>query len=345
VVEDQREVLAAVPWTREENVIRTTLALMLAVQGWVVNGDLARNRLALSVAGIVRPSAQPGLCRGLSTAGTVNGPHSVGTSYELGAEEETRTSLMRGLLLLAQDKPSQAIERFRRAAMTKREPDALLAHFWMGCAAYRLGDERIAIGEWRSAAALNYFLTNGDALRAKGQYAAAVEFYAVATRLDPVSAQAWLGLAGAQQNLATVGKTAWADMLRSAERVLVVAPLDPQAHYLVGYGLFLSGGDASRAEAELRWALGRRVYWADSYMLGSMLLDRGVSGEPVVLMRRALSLSGENNQIRVQLVRAYLAEGQCEQARLTYKEALQVNPEDRGQLESICRTYSVCNCQ
>ena len=82
-----------------------------------------------------------------------------------------------------------------------------------------------------------------------------------------------------------MNRARWADA-HSAKTAFGVASDDPQAHYLVGYGLWLSGGDVREAELNLRWALNKRAYWGDAYALGRMSLDQGVAGEPTALMQK-----------------------------------------------------------
>ena len=216
-----------------------------------------------------------------------------------------------------------------------------MTQFWRGFAACAAADQQKAVRAWRAAGAEQYFLTRGAVYFREQKYAQALVMYDIATRVVPNSPTAWLDRAATEMNLATSGLITWSQMLYSAERALSLRCDDPQAHYLVGYALWLSGANVTRAEQEFRWSLGRRRYWGDAYALGRLLLDSGRAGEPTVLMHRALSLF-DDSEIRAQLVRAYLAEGRCSEARQAYAEALRVNPMQRSRLQVICNSYRSC---
>jgi tetratricopeptide (TPR) repeat protein len=228
------------------------------------------------------------------------------------------------------------LSAFDKAAGLRPDATSPLTQFWRGFAARAAGDQQKAMHAWRAADAGQYFLTCGSIEFRKRDYVQALVMYDTATMLTPSSPTAWLDRAATEMNLASVGLVGWDQMLYSSERALNLRPEDPQAHFLVGYALWLSNRNVTRAEQEFRWALARRNYWGDAYALGRLLLDSGRAGEPTALMSKALSLYDEA-EIRAQLIRAYLAEGRCSEARQLYGEALRANPGQRPRLQAIYR--------
>ncbi|MBI5715324.1 MAG: hypothetical protein HZC38_18155 [Chloroflexi bacterium] len=270
-------------------------------------------------------------------------PDEIQISQMYEVAQDSRADYLIGLYDFARGKLSTAEIHISRSANSSS--DALpIYSLWAGCLKEALGDEVGAADEWRAARARDYFMRKGDSFFSRGDYAESLREYTIVVRIEPTFADGWLGVAASQQNLATVNRAQWSDMLISAQTALALAPQDPQAHYLVGYGLWLSGGDVRQAESHLRWALNKRAYWGDVYTLGRMLLDQGVAGEPTALMQKALSLKTDNDEIRAQLVRAYLAEGQCVAAQQEARRALALNPSQRERLQQICDAYNACGC-
>jgi Tfp pilus assembly protein PilF len=259
------------------------------------------------------------------------------------AAQDSRTDYLVGLYDVARGKLSTAERSMSRSVNSPSEALPIY-YLWAGCLKEAIGDKAGAVEEWRAARARDYFMRKGDSFFSRGDYADALREYSIVVRIEPTFADGWLGVAASQQNLATVNHAQWSDMLISAQTALALAPQDPQAHYLVGYGLWLSGGDAREAELQLRWALNKRAYWGDAYSLGRMLLDQGVADEPTALMQKALSLKSDNDEVRAQLVRAYLAEGQCAAAQQEARRALERNPAQQERLRQICDAYNACKC-
>ncbi len=219
-----------------------------------------------------------------------------------------------------------------------------LASLWRGCAAHAAGDVDRASTEWRLAGADTYFLTHARAAVARGDHGLALQLYQLISEVDPESPAAWRGTAAAQMNLATVGQAAWADMTRSASRALALAPDDPEAHYLHGYALWLSGADLQEAERELRWAVQRRGDWGELYSLARLLLDDGRPAESSGLLQRALK-QVDHQEVNAQLVRAYLATGACDDARRLFGELVARDDGGRDRLQQLCAAASACSCE
>lgn len=256
-------------------------------------------------------------------------------------QAQPREQYFMGIQALASGQPQRADELFSRLGQSITSP--ALDSFWLGCAAWRNQETGNAIQAWKGAGALPYFFGHADYAFAQHDYATALRLYQRAAALAPNSAKAQLGIAAALQNLATAGQARWQDALAAAEAALALAPEDPQSHYLVGYALWLLKQDLPRAEQELRWALARREHWADAYSLARLLLDEGHSGEPTQLLERAQK-QFDLPTIRGQLVRAYLADGNCRAARNEYTRAVARFPNLQEELDSICARYSACHC-
>lgn len=232
------------------------------------------------------------------------------------------------------------LETSRKALAQESGP---VERFWLGCVLDRMRRHEDAVVAWRGAACAQYFETAAYRAFGGGDFVRALEGFRLVTEITPGSAAAWMMTAGAIQNLATAGKVPWRDMLGPAERAVVLAPADAQAHYLFGYALWLSKTDYPRAEKELRWAWDRRRSWTDSYMLGSFLLDEGMPGsEPAKLLEHALSQGPGEDELRAQLLRAYLREGRRLAALNVYRAALRKNPLQASRLRSICKEFSDC---
>lgn len=297
---------------------------------------IERNAASVAFLRAIRFSDNAGVCHGLESTGR----HEEVVPRESGGDP--RTDILSGLVALARGDASQAVLDLSQAPTDdiERPPD----RFWLGCAAFLAGETALATRAWREAGALDYFILRGyDALVRRNE-ATALALYQIASQVEPESAEAWLGIAAAQQLLALRGEAQWGDMLRTAERALALAQEEPQAHYLVGYALWFLKRDPGRTESELRWALEHRDDWLDSYVLGSFLLDQARAGEPTQLIQRAL-LTQDIPMVRTQMVRAYLSEGRCTDAQREYAIALQRFPELEEELVATCQTYPMCGCK
>lgn len=255
---------------------------------------------------------------------------------------DRRIDILHGLLALARGDAPQAVLVLRQALADDigRPPD----RFWLGCAEHQAGQGTMAIMAWHEAGALDYFILRGYAALLRRDEATALSLYQIAGQIEAESADAWLGVAAAEQLLALRGEAQWEDTLRAAERALALTPEEPQAHYLVGYALWFLARDPGRAERELRWALEHRDDWLDSYVLGSFLLDQGRDGESTRLIQRALSMQ-DIPMVRGQMVRAYLSTGRCMDAQREYGIAVQRFPIMEEELLAICQAYPACSCK
>lgn len=223
-------------------------------------------------------------------------------------------------------------------------PDAAVARFFRGCAAYAAGNTSEAVGEWRAAGAEPFFLVSGFSYVKRGDHKQALGQYQVAALINPSSVEAWTGVTAAQMNLATTAEVPWADMLEAAQRLVALAPEDPQAHYLLGYALWLSRRDPRDAERELRWVFERRRGGDEAYGLGRMILDEGRATDAMPLLEYAAARL-ENPEVHAVLMQAYVALGRCDDGRAVYRAVLSRAPDQRTRLRQVCRSYPACPCE
>jgi tetratricopeptide (TPR) repeat protein len=222
--------------------------------------------------------------------------------------------------------------------------DATLAPFFRGCRAYALGKTSEAVTAWRAAGAEPFFLVDGFSYAKRGEYRWALGQYQVAALINPRSVQAWTGVTAAQMNLATTGQVPFADMQESAGRLVALTPDDPQAHYLLGYALWLARRDPRDAERELRWALDRRKGEDEAYALGRMLLDeKGRAADAIPLLEYAAARVA-NPEVHVVLMQAYMAVGRCDDGHVVYRAVLARNPDQRARLRQACQLSPGCPC-
>lgn len=215
--------------------------------------------------------------------------------------------------------------------------------FWLGCAAYANGDLQRAVAAWRRAKAAQYFVNYGAKMGTGGNNADAIRFYSIASQIAPGDANAWLGLAQYQLNLAYLGKVSWQATLDSAERALALAPENLQAHFLVGSALLGGKTDLPRAAQELRFVFTQRGGWIEEYVLADALLGLGQVAEATALLEHALQVR-DGPVVRFHLVRAYLAAGRCSLGIESMQDALLRYPDLQSGFENLCRGNSTCPC-
>jgi tetratricopeptide (TPR) repeat protein len=230
----------------------------------------------------------------------------------------------------------------RRAFSQQAEPTAVDL-FWLGCAAYRAGDDAAARKAWQAARAEAYFIQNGRQAYLQKDVARATALYEIALGLAPDSAEAWDNFAQMQFERAAGGRLAWADVLAVSEKALRLSPDDAMAHYRLGYGLWVSRADWTRAESELRWAWAHDNNWLIAYSLGSLLVDEGKRGEAVDLLAYAFS-QADTPWTRFNLMRAYALEEHCAEAESIKTQMLLKYPAMVNPLRALCRNVASCIC-
>lgn len=250
-----------------------------------------------------------------------------------------RLQTLRALSFIARHQPASAMEVY--AAMGDKASQTDL--FRYGCAAWSNKETGLAIEEWRQAQVLDYFLNHGALRMREHTPDRARSFFEIATLVQPDSAEAWIGLAQSEFDLAVARKIEWVVARQSAERALVLAPDDARPHYLVGANLWRSQIDLTRAERELRLALGKSNGWLEKYALAGLLLDMGKHAEPAQLLEQVLEQQ-DTQAVRYQLVRAQLEDRQCARAAVTRQAALAKYPDMQADLQTLCKRSAACPC-
>lgn len=308
------------------------LAVIFMMRGSSLGKELEINRAMLAAQHDIAQSKSDAACPALTLT---NGgePGNARQSYS-----DARLEQIHGLYLLA-EQDGQGAARVLENAPHTTSVDA----FWLGCAEYAAGEIPQSINAWHEADAGDYFVHLGyNTLISKGA-ASALPLYQLAAQIAPHSADAWLGLAQDELDLATAGKFSWSEVLASAGRAKALAPTNPQAHYLLGFALFGSHADLTRAEQELRLAWNETGDWLAGYVLAGVLLDSGKRGEPTVLMEQIIKQQ-DNPNVRTLLIRAYVADGRCADAVQAVNSARAKFPQFKINLTDFCKNGQPCNC-
>jgi DNA-binding winged helix-turn-helix (wHTH) protein/TolB-like protein len=181
-----------------------------------------------------------------------------------------------------------------------------------------------------------------DFLRAKSAFLARTRadnesargFYLQALKLDPAFARAYAGLAltytADYRNQWTAdGNNALGRATDLAQTALRIDPEIPEIYGVLGY----VNGVARRHEAAIDYlnqAIALDRSYADAYaFLGALYTHVGQPGRAIPLVRTAMRLNPESGFIYfLVLGRAYLFQGDSEQASINLQEALARNPAD-----------------
>ena len=198
----------------------------------------------------------------------------------------------------------------------------------------------------RNPEAYDYFLRGKAAFlaRLKTENDTAKEMYRRAIELDPAFARAYAGLAlthaADYRNLWTTdGLQAMAKAVEFANTALQIDPDIPEVYGVLGYVHSVRRQHA-QAIKYLHQAIALDRSYADAYAyLGAVYTHIGQPERTVPLLRIAMRLNADTGFIYfLVLGRAYLFQGDTEQASINLREALARNPAD---LET--RVYMAAN--
>jgi|GEM_PF-6379188 len=317
--------------------VRLCAILTVSIVGIILSERLARaaqtNFVYIMANQVLRLEASRDVCPRLTFA-----PDSANQTARL---EDVATPISPKILGLSLYAVGDAVNA-QRVLSQQQEPTAVDL-FWLGCAAYRAGDGAAAHHAWQAAHAASYFIKNGKQAYLQKDVARATALYEIALELAPDSAEGWDNFAQMQFDRAAGGRLAWAEALAASEKALRLSPDNAMAHYRIGYGLWVSHGDWTRAESELRWAWAHDKNWLIAYALGSLLIDQGKRGEVVDLLAYAFSKS-DTPWTRFNLMRAYAQEGRCAEAESAKTQMLTKYPEMLNPLRALCRNTTACVC-
>lgn len=215
--------------------------------------------------------------------------------------------------------------------------------FWAGCAAWENASKQEAILAWQNANASGYFLNLAIHAGQDQKIDQAIALYNLTLEIDPELGEGWSRLAELQFARANAHLAPWEPIVTQAKRGVELDPATPRSHYILGYALWREGSDLATAEQELRMAVENRRDWLFEYALAGVLMDRHVKNEPVQLLEDVLSLS-DIPAVRIALVRAYAADGQCQLMEQARRDTLAKFPTTQRELDSLCNTQPQCPC-
>jgi len=195
---------------------------------------------------------------------------------------------------------------------------------------------RVAGRYTRNLNAYDHFLRGqaGYLARAQPENETARELYRKAIELDPTFARAYAGLAlthsADYRNQWTVDLQQ--ALARAAELAETAVRMDPQLPEVYGTLAYVRSlqGQSDHAIAYLKQAITLDPFYADGYAnLGAIYTHVGQPARAVPLLRTAMRLNPDAGFIYfLVLGRAYLFQGDTEQATINLKEALSRNASD-----------------
>lgn len=195
---------------------------------------------------------------------------------------------------------------------------------------------RLARRYTRNLDAYDYFLRGQAAYLARQQPEnwTAREMYRKAIELDPAFGRAYAGLAlthsaDYRNQWAADGRQALARAAELAETAVRIDPQLPDVYGVLGY-VRSQLGQHERAIAHLKQAVALDRFYADAYAhLGAIYTHIGQPVKTVPLLRTAMRLNPDGGFIYfLVLGRAYLFQGDTEQALINLREALARNAAD-----------------
>jgi len=198
----------------------------------------------------------------------------------------------------------------------------------------------------RNPEAYDYFLRGKAAFlaRLQAENDTAKEMYRKAIELDPTFARAYAGLAltytaDYRNQWTTDGPRAMAKAVELANTALQIDPDIPEVYGVLGY-VHSVRREHAQAIKYLHQAIALDRSYADAYaFLGAVYTHIGQPERTVPLLRIAMRLNADAGFIYfLVLGRAYLFQGDTEQASINLREALARNPAD---LET--RVYMAAN--
>lgn len=248
----------------------------------------------------------------------------------------------------------KAIERFERALVL--QPEATQLHYRLGLTYRALGDAEKAKSELARAGermpsisdpilafmqahsqGAEHFLASARMAEEVGRIDGAIQFYDVATTIDPRNTDALIKLGelqGASGDL--VGA------LGSFGKVHAIDPKNAIANYYIGT-LLEQRGEELEAEAYYRAALETSPQLVEPRMLlANSLMRRREFREAGDHYAQIATQLPKETEVIFLLGMAWIAAGECQWAHPVLRRALVMKPDDGPVMIALARTYSTC---
>jgi TolB-like protein/Tfp pilus assembly protein PilF len=232
-------------------------------------------------------------------------------------------------IFAVQDDIAQSVVKELRAALMGEKPDAAAS------AAVKAEIQAAARGRGENAEAYRLYLKasfHHDRFTPE-DFAAAVEAYLAALKLDPKYALAWAGLSmayasgTAQSLLETTLDEGFGLARNAAEKAMRLAPDLAEAHEAMGVISYANDWDWKGAEAS--FARARELAPANVHvMVDTMFLlhARGRYDEAIELLRQATELDPLSGAVYRQLAKSYLVSGRLDEAQTAIQKSLTLSP-------------------
>ena len=230
-----------------------------------------------------------------------------------------------GVLFMAQDKPAEAAEAFRRAITL--QPDMVDAVINLGTAVLGMGRPEEAIALYRQAIATHpgnaMALGNmGKVLQDLGRLDEALAAYHTALEHQPENADVLLNLGAA-----LIERRLWDEAVTVTRKAIALKPGIAMAYANLGVGLFGLGEFAASLEA-CRTAMAHEPQGAAiAATLGGTMLELGEPAEAAMLCQRALALNPAFADAEFNLSHAYKSLNQLEEAEDAAERAVALQPD------------------
>ena len=228
---------------------------------------------------------------------------------------EGMTSLTTGELLTGR-------KLFHQALLL--DADNVVWRFWYASLAARLGEDEVAIREWRRIKAAPYFAVYGDKLGARGSWPQAIDLYRRALSIDPASSDVYyrLGIAYGMK------LQRWPEAVQHLEKALSMDPANSLVYYYLGiaYVKVQRGPEALRYLQKCLEAGGAErdihCWMGEAY---NLLGDRPAAQASFERCAQLGSIWGHFG-----MAGAYFSKGDFATAELWYRRAQQLAPEAAG---------------
>ncbi|MBL7178266.1 MAG: tetratricopeptide repeat protein [Desulfobacteraceae bacterium] len=162
----------------------------------------------------------------------------------------------------------------------------------------------------------------GNALRAEGRLAEAIQSYSKTLRIRPDWDKAYVNL-----GIALRGSGKIEEAIRHFSKRLDISPRNPEIHCNLGVAL-MQHGDLQEATRHFSEALSIKPDFAEARNnLGTVMARQGNLEEAAIHFSEALRIDPHNAKVRYNLGQALMLQGRLQVSALHFSEAVRINPE------------------